>query len=118
MVTATTGNIIFKGVKSGLDYSYSVYISDVVGAFATFSAMGPAGTASSNWVSIPAGEDVMLWDISTLLAPTVAVTIMPVVNDRPSGVLIQDANTLFSNTTRAVPKIRIRAGAKFQLIQN
>lgn len=115
MVTATTGNIIFRGLKTGRVYSYSIYISDVVAAFATFSANGPAGTGSSNFLTIP--EDCELVDISTLLSPTVAVTVSVYVNDLPTGTLIQDANTLYSVQSRAIPHIRIRGGSKFQLLQ-
>lgn len=115
MVTATTGTMILQGV-SGREYSYSIYISDVVGAFATFSTSGPAGTASSNFIITP--ENCVLKDISTLLAPTVAVTVQLYVNDMPTGVLIQDANTLFSNTTRSIPHAKIGGGRKLQFVQN
>ena len=115
MVTATTGNIKFLGLKTGKEYSYSIYISDVVAAFATFSTAGPAGTTSSNFIAAP--EDCVLVDISTLLSPTVAVTMVAYVNNRPTGDVIQDANTLSSLTTRSFPRLKLRQGALLQFIQ-
>lgn len=114
MVTATTGNIIFQGV-SGRTYAYSIYISDVAAAFVTFSAAGVAGTGSQNFLIVP--EDGMVVDISTLLSPTVAVTISPYVNDLPTGIIIQDANTLSTLTTRAFPRMKIKGGSKLTFIQ-
>lgn len=114
MVTATTGNVIFQA-KSGKQYAYSCYISDVSAAFVTFSASGPAGTGSQNFLIAP--EDMILVDFSTLLSPTVAVTVSPYFNDLPSGLLIQDANTLSSLPTRSFPRFGLRAGTKLTMLQ-
>ena len=115
MVTATTGNIKFTGLRTGKEYSYSIYVSDVAAAFATFSTAGPAGTGSSNFIAMP--EDVIMTDISTLLSPTVAVTLVVYVNNRPTGDVIQDANTLSTLNTRSFPRLKLRQGALLQFIQ-
>jgi hypothetical protein len=114
MVTATTGQVLLIG-RSGRQYSYSVYISDVVGAFVTFSASGVAGTGSQTFIIVP--EDVVLADIATALSPTVALTISPYINDLPTGNIIQDSNTLATLQARQIPHIGISAGKKLTFVQ-
>jgi len=114
MVTATTGTITFRGA-SGADYSWSIYVSDVDAAPVRFSSGGAAGAASSDNIIVP--ENCVLKDISTLLSPTVAVTMIPSVNDRPTGDVIHDANTLSTLTTRSFPRMRVPGRCKFSMVQ-
>jgi hypothetical protein len=114
MVASTTGTMILRGA-SGRQYAYSIYISDVVGAFVTFATNGVAGTGSQTFIITP--EDCILVDISTLLSPTVALTIAPFVNDVSTGNVILDANTLSTLPNRAIPNIGFRAGRKLTFVQ-
>jgi hypothetical protein len=114
MVTATNGTLTLRGA-SGREYSLSIYISDVVGAFVTFSTTGLAVAGSSNFYVIP--ENCTIKDISVTTGPTVMFVMRPQVNDVDVGAVISLANCINTLAYRAVPNISIAAGRKFTLVQ-
>lgn len=108
------GLLILQG-RSGREYSYNIYASDVANAPVTFSTIGAAGTGSSNFIIVP--EDCMIKDMSITTGLTDTANMVPYVNDVPSGVVIADANIVNTIQTRSFPKIGFQGGRKLQIIQ-
>lgn len=115
MVTAGTGAITFTGIKTGNPYTWSVYSSDVLGAFCTFNKNGLAVVGSQNFVIIP--EDVYISDMQLPTSNTISTAWVPQVNDANSGSVVPLAAILATLPTRTFPKLGISAGRKFTLLQ-
>ena len=113
MTTTSGGTISFTGV-SGRVYAWSVYVSDLGGVMWKFSSVGAAAAASSDFISLP--ERCVLMDISLLATPTVSTISSIMMNDLPTGLVVQVSNCLYTNTTRSIPHGVFNAG-KFQLYQ-
>lgn len=114
MVTPTNGTITLQG-KSGRNYSYSIYLSDVAGAACTFSTAGLAVAGSQTFLIAP--EDCILKDMSITAGPTVIFTMIPYINDVSAGQVISLANTVNTLAFRAVPNIGFAAGRKITIVQ-
>lgn len=116
MVTATTGTLRFKGLRTGNEYVYSSYISDVVAAFTTWNRGGTAVAGSVNFVTAP--EDMVLVDASFITGPTVMTLLQLVIDDgNVPGAIIQFANVVNTLTSRSFPRLGISKGRKVQLVQ-
>lgn len=106
----------FRG-QSGKDYQYSVYLSDVNAAFATWNLVGTAGTGNTNYITAPENMTLVDAAVPTGLTDTTSGTFFlddaPLANSIMSWALI--VNTL---PTRSFPKVGIRAGRKVQIQQN
>lgn len=116
MVTATTGTITFKGLKSGKPYSASIYISDVVAAKVTFNPNGAAGSGSDTTIQFD--EPVQVIDVSILTGPTVATGF----NWYSRGVLVSNSATLISpnlttNAQRSFPPVAFDSGRLISAVQ-
>jgi hypothetical protein len=116
MVTATTGTITFRGLKTGNQYSTSCYISDVVGAKVTFSPNGVAGTGSDTTVQFD--EDVQIIDVAIITGPTVATGF----SWYSRGVIVTNSATLISpnlttNPNRNFPRIAFASGRLISAVQ-
>jgi len=81
MVTPTTGIAKFKSLNGANVYAVAFYVSDVVGAKATFASVGAAGTSDETFWK--AEEDCYLFDVSIKTGPTVAVGFYPQSNNKP-----------------------------------
>lgn len=114
MVTAETGNILFQG-KSGKTYGLSFYSSDVVGASCPMSLVGTAGTGSQTFWIAP--EPVVMADISITTGNTVATSLSIYANDIPTGNVVSEAAILNTLANRTFPRVPLKAGTKFTLIQ-
>lgn len=114
MVTTTNGVLRLTGV-SGKDYSYNIFISDVVGAALTFSTVGAAVAGSQNFIITP--EPVILDDISVTTGPTVIFNLVPYVNDVSSGQIIALANVINTLQNRSFPNVKISGGRKLTILQ-
>lgn len=108
------GLIILQG-RSGKQYSYNFYASDVANAPITWSTIGAAGTGSSNFIIVP--EDCMIADMSVATGLTDTANLVPYVNDVPAGVVVADANIVNTIQTRAFPRIGFQGGRKLQFVQ-
>lgn len=107
--------ILFRG-KSGQQYSYSIYLSDVANAFVTWATTTTAGSGSVNFITAP--EDMALVDITIASAPTDTTSLILWLDDGPvRNTFIQDANVVASVQTRIFPKVGISQGRKVQLVQ-
>lgn len=116
MVTATTGTMTFRGVKSGRKYTVSCYISDVIGAAVTFNPSGAAVAGSNNYYVAP--EDVVLDDASIITGPTVATGF----NYTSNSNLVPASATLLGSVlttiqTRNIPQIGFMAGRLIGAVQ-
>jgi len=115
MVTPELGSLTFVG-STGKYYSLSLYSSDVVGAAVTFSTYGTAAAGGQAFWNVPA-EGVTLVDISIATGQTVTTAYSLNVNDVPTGNVVQLINVINTLAFRAFPKISIKGGSKFTMIQ-
>jgi hypothetical protein len=115
MVTAGTGAITFTSADGLRDYTWSVYSSDVIGAFTTFNKNGLAVAGSQNFFLIP--EAGYISDMQLPTSNTVTTAWVPQVNDGNSGSVVPLAAILATLTTRSFPKLRISGGRKFTMLQ-
>ena len=115
MATPEPGTLTFKGLNTGRFYSYTIYMSDVVGASVTFSTTGIATSASQSFIN--AQEDIVLTDVSITTGMGATTALVPQVGDVPIGNVISIANVLNSLAFRAFPQIAISRGKKFTLVQ-
>lgn len=114
MVTPTTTVVTLKGV-SGREYSFSGYISDVVGGAVLIDLNKTATSATpSNFYITP--ERCYLKDISTITGPTVATALVVQVNDVNVGVIAL-ANTINTLPNRSIPTLAFEGGRKFAIVQ-
>lgn len=114
MATPKTGTIQFRG-KSGKQYSYSLYNSDVDEAFLTWATTGVAGSGSVEFITAP--EDMVLEDISVVtgIADTTAVVLW--LDDGPvPNSIIQWANVVNTLAFRNFPRLGVKQGRKVQLV--
>lgn len=114
MVTAGNGTVILHGVRSGKDYAYNFYSSDVLAAYCTFSVNGVAVAGSTNFVGAP--EDCFVKDISFANSNTVTTNLVFQRNEANAGP-VPIAGVLTTITVRAVPNIQYRAGDKIAILQ-
>lgn len=107
-------NLIFRGA-SGKGYVIDMYLSDVVGAAATFSLDGAAATTSPNFMITP--EDMTLLDAAVITGLTDTKGWRILTNDVSTGV--QMRHNLFLNTlaNRPSPMASFRKGTKFAITQ-
>lgn len=115
--TPQNGTIRLLGVRSGRQYSISIYISDVAAAFVTFSLVGKAASTSVNFLTAP--EDVVLADVSIVTGTADTTTLVPWSNDSPipGGKLIPYAQVLTTIQTRSFPNVGWKSGSKIQFAQ-
>lgn len=116
MVTATTGTVTFRGLKTKTPYSCSLYISDVVAAKVTFNPNGAAAAGSDTNVQFD--EDVVIEDVSILTGPTVATGF----SWYSRGVVVANSATLISpnlttNPSRNFPRLAFAAQRLISAIQ-
>ena len=113
--TPKTATVTFVG-RSGQEYNYSLYNSDVANSFSGWATTGTAGSGSVNFITAP--EDMVLKDFSAVtgIADTTAVVLW--LDDAPiRNTYLQWANVLNSLNSRAVPRIGIRGKHKIQFQQ-
>lgn len=115
MVTPENGLLTFQG-RSGRQYSYNIYSSDVIAAPVTFSLVGAAGTGSTNFITAP--EDMTLVDASITTGQTVSTNLVLWLNDAPApAAVIMLANIVSTLANRSFPQLKIAAGRKVQFVQ-
>lgn len=112
--TPQYGSMSFKGA-SGRGYSVSVYISDVVGAYARFNQDGVAGTATPDFLVFPETVTIVDFSVVTGLADTKVVKILK--NGVSTGVVLQDANHVNTLATRPYIGVTITAGSEIRMVQ-
>lgn len=115
MVTPENGMVILRGLRTGREYAYNIYSSDVVGAAVTWSTNGIAGTGSQTFILIP--EDCILKDVSIATGQTVSTNWIIQVNDVPTGSIVSIANAINTLQTRSIPNIPIAGGKKLTFVQ-
>lgn len=109
------GTLTFRG-KSGAQYAYSIYLSDVANAFTTWATTSSAASGSVNFITAP--EDMMLEDISISAAPTDTTALVLWLDDAPvRNTIISDANITVSIQTRNFPRLKISQNRKVQFAQ-
>lgn len=113
VATPKTGTLQFRG-KSGKQYAYSLYNSDVDEAFCTLATTGVAAAGSTDFITAP--EDMMLEDISVVtgIADTTALVLW--LDDGPvPNSIIQWANVVNTLPFRNFPRLGVKQGRKVQL---
>ncbi len=115
MVQAENGTMILRGLRTGREYSYSYYVSDVAAAYATFSTTGLAAAGSQTFIIAP--EDCIIKDIAIHTGTTAAVAILPQVNDQNVGAQITFLQILDTLATRTFPQLAFKGGAKVAMVQ-
>jgi len=113
-MAATAGVIYATGLKTGQGYAIDSYVPDAVATLWTFDSGAGAAATSSDFYTFP--EDVVINDISMDGAPT-ATRGRFVSNGQPSGKVIRYGQHLYSLNNRPKLGIKVRAGARFQIIQ-
>jgi len=114
MVTTSTGSLVLQGAKQ--QYTWNVYVSDVVGEYWKFSASGQAAAASDNFISLP-NEQVRIVDISLVALPTVSTASQIMTNDVATGQMVQVGTVQSTLATRSFPHTLLQPGRKFQIKQ-
>lgn len=116
VATPKTGTLTFRGDQSGRVYNYSIYDSDVAGAFVTWSLNGTAGSSSVNFISAP--ENMTLIDVSVVTGIVDTTAILLYLDDAAiPGTLTQWANVVNTLQKRSFPPLKIRGGRKVQFIE-
>lgn len=113
--TPKTGNLTFTG-KSGKQYSYNIYNSDVSAAFITWATTTAAGSSSVTFITAP--EDMVLTDVSVVTGIVDTTSLCLWLDDGPvpNGIILW-ANCVNSNPFRAFPRVGIRQGRKVQFAE-
>lgn len=113
--TPKTGQISFTG-KSGRQYNYNIYDSDVANAFITFATAGAAGTGSVTFITAP--EDMVLTDVSVVTGIIDTTSLVLWLDDSPVGTaLLLWANCVNTAPFRAFPRVGISKGRKVQFAE-
>jgi len=113
MVTATNGTVTLRG-RNG-SRSLSIYISDVVAAYATINLNGQAGTGSDTFY-IAQGDGV-LSDVSITTGPTVMKSLVLVINGVSAGHVFDIISYVSTAPFRPPLSVPIRKGDKIQFVQ-
>lgn len=114
--TPKTGHLRFKGLKTGRDYSYNIYNSDVSNAFITWATTGAAGSGSVTFITAP--EDMVLVDASVVTGIVDTTSLVLWLDDGPvPATVVLWANCVNSNAVRAFPQLRIPGGHKVQFAE-
>lgn len=116
MVTTSGGTLRLRGQRSGTEYSYSVFVSDVVAEFWKFSTDSTAVAGSQNFLILP-NEPCRIVDIALLATPTVSTASGIFTNDVSTGHVILVGNVLYTVQTRSFPAIVLGAGKKLTVKQ-
>jgi len=113
MVTATTGTMVLRGGSGSR--SVSIYISDVVNAYATIDLAGQAGTGSDTFYI--AQGDGIINDLSIVTGPTVMKALVLLINGVPAGHVFDIITHVSTAPLRPQLQIPVRRGDKIQLKQ-
>jgi hypothetical protein len=116
MTVATNGFIKLLGLKTGNQYCFSVYISDLAGVNWKFTTDSTAVAGSSDNLILP-NENTRIVDISLLTTPTVSTASVPYLNDVSTGQPILVGNCLYTTINRSFPSIILGAGKKLTIRQ-
>ena len=114
MTTPEQGSLVLHDDNTGMDYAYSLYSSDVTGAFATIDKNLLAGTGSNLFILSPGNCSLKFLSIHT--GQTVSSVWRIMVNDAIVGTVTYQ-QILDTLTNPIVPNIKIAKGSKFQLLQ-
>jgi len=116
MVTTSGGALTLIGLKSGNTFTFSIYVSDVVGEYWKFATDAAAGATSQAFVMVP-NEPCRIIDISLLATPTVSTTSGIYTNDVQTGQSVNVGNVLYTVQNRSFPRIVLAGGKKLTIKQ-
>jgi len=114
--TPKTGNITFRGLRTGRMYGVNIYVSDVANANVLFSANGAAGSGSLNYWQAP--EPVIVHDMA-LLTGTADTTGLQLTS---GGAVIPSSSVLYTSilntlSERSPPRIAFNQGSMVGALQ-
>ena len=106
-MAATAGTIYAKGLETGTTYAIDVYVPDAVADVLRFDS--GAGASSTSAVSYKFPEDVVIYDMSFIGAPT-ATRVRLTGNGVPSANAPRFANYSNALNNRPLMNIKIKRG--------
>ena len=116
MVTASSGSLMFRGQNSGTTYVRAFYWADAIGTMARIDNGNgtPGATGGADFTTFD--EPVVLYDISVVTGPTVALNGRIMANYNPTAYMFNWATHVNTLNYRPVLNIPFKAGTRISIL--